>query len=59
MITINNTYRFYSDCTMSLDVTGRVIDIIKGNEDIYVVSVGLKIIRIGANHPRLVVTPVA
>lgn len=50
---IGKRYIFTSDCTMSLDVSGTLVDILPGTEEIYVVNTGTKIIKIGSKHPRL------
>lgn len=40
---------------MSLDVIGELIDIIDGSEKIYIVKSNNKIIKIGSNHPKLII----
>lgn len=53
---IGKRLRFKCDCTMRLDVIGRVVDYeIKNNEIVFLVDVNGKIIHIGENHPNLMV----
>lgn len=51
---VGKTLHFKCDCLIPLDHTGTIIGYeISGNEILFVVNVGGKIIKIGENHPNL------
>jgi hypothetical protein len=53
---IGKNLHFKCDCTLRLDVVGRVVDYnISANEIIFIVDVDGKLIRIGENHPNMYV----
>lgn len=53
---LHKTFRFVCDCLIPIDVTGTVVDWSQvGQEIVLSVSVGSKIIKIGLNHPDLMV----
>ena len=58
-IFINNTYHFYSDCILRIDVVGIVADIdyISG-EFVFVVNVDGKSVKIGWNTPKLQISKI-
>lgn len=51
---VGKTLHFKCDCLIPLDHTGTIIGYeISGNEILFVVNAGGKIIKIGENHPNL------
>ena len=53
---VGSKFRFTCDCIVPLDVVGVVKDFeILNNEIIYLIDVGGKIIKIGENHPNLMI----
>jgi len=51
---LGKRFHFHCDCIISMDVDGTVRDYkIEGNEIIFAVDTGSKIIPIGENHPNL------
>ena len=55
---VNKKLHFKCDCLMKLDFVGVVKDFeIVNNEIIFIIDVDGKLIRIGENHPNLIVNP--
>lgn len=53
---IGHKYRFKCDCMFALDVIGTVLDFeMHGQEVILIIKTDPKIIRIGLNHPNLLI----
>ena len=56
---IGKTFRFTCDCLMPIDVVGVVKDFeISNNEIIFIVDANGKYIKIGENHPNMLVYPI-
>lgn len=51
----NNTYHFKCDCLVQLDFIGRVLDYEIQDEIVLLIESNNKIIRLGLNHPSLMV----
>lgn len=53
---IGKKLHFVCDCIMGVDVTGIIVDYeISQNEILFLVDVRGKIIKIGENHPNMIV----
>ena len=56
---VGSRLRFLCDCTFKLDVTGTIVGYeLKGQNVVYLVNTGSKVIHIDENHPGLKVQKV-
>ena len=56
---IGKSYHFKCDCLLHMDFTGEILDYeIVNNEIIFIIDADRKIVRIGENHPNMMVESV-